>query len=98
MQIDALTALQQATPVKTEKTPGVGQTLNFGDVLAQALDKLNQVQGSADELAGKFIAGGITDLHQVTIAMQEAKLSLQLAVEVRNKIVEAYQEVMRMQV
>ena len=97
MQIDALTALQQATPVKTEKTPGVGQTLN-GDVLAQALDKLNQVQGSADELAGKFIAGGITDLHQVTIAMQEAKLSMQVAVEVRNKIVEAYQEISRMQI
>ncbi|GAB6158029.1 flagellar hook-basal body complex protein FliE [Desulfotomaculum varum] len=70
---------------------------SFAGVLNKAIDKLNQAELKADETAQKFLVGEIQDLHQVTIAMQEAKLTMQLAVEVRNKIVEAYQEISRMQ-
>jgi flagellar hook-basal body complex protein FliE len=72
--------------------------VSFGDVLASAVNKVNEAQLKADKLTGQFLAGEIQDIHQVTIAMQEARLTMQLALEVRNKIVEAYQEMARMQV
>jgi len=98
MQINQLTGLQSVLPVKPENKPASGQSANFGELLNQAVKKLNQVQSQADETVGKFLAGEVKDLHEVTIEMQEAKLSMQLAVEVRNKVVEAYQEILRMQV
>jgi len=49
-------------------------------------------------MATKLALGQIDDIHQVTIAMEKATLSLQLAVQVRNRMVEAYQEISRMQV
>ncbi|SHF37392.1 flagellar hook-basal body complex protein FliE [Desulforamulus putei] len=69
----------------------------FAGVLNDAIARLNQTELKADEAMQKFLVGEIQDIHQVTIAMQEAKLTMQLAVEVRNKIVEAYQEISRMQ-
>lgn len=71
---------------------------SFGEVLGGALDDLNRAQLKADGMVKKFLAGEVQDIHQVTIAMEEARLMMQLAVEIRNKVVEAYQEVSRMQV
>lgn len=70
----------------------------FGQMLNQMIDQIEQNQQQADVLTQKLMTGSVEDLHQVTFAMDQAKLSLQLAVQVRNKLVEAYQEVMRMQV
>jgi len=71
---------------------------SFSKVLNNALKKLNDAKVNADNLTLKFFTGEVQDFHQVAIAMQEASLTMQLAVEVRNKVVEAYQEVSRMQV
>lgn len=71
---------------------------SFGQVLSNALEKVNHAQLEADGAVKKFLTGEIQDVHQVTIAMEQAKLMMQLAVEVRNKVVEAYQEISRMQV
>nr|WP_238480721.1 flagellar hook-basal body complex protein FliE [Desulforadius tongensis] len=70
--------------------------MSFGEVLNDAISKLNEIQLHADEVKLKFVTGEVQDIHQVTIAMQEAKIAMQLAVEVRNKLLEAYQEVSRM--
>lgn len=70
---------------------------SFSEVLDGALKNLNDSQIKADNTAVQFLAGDIQDIHQVTIAMEEAKLTMQLAVEVRNKVIEAYQEISRMQ-
>ncbi len=72
--------------------------ISFGQALSQALGKVNDSQIKADNMITNFLVGDVKDIHQVTIAMGEAKLMLQLAVEVRNKVVEAYQELSRMQV
>jgi len=72
--------------------------LDFEEKIAQALDKLNQSQVKAEQITQDFLAGKVDDVHQVLILAQEAKISLELAVEVRNKIVEAYQEINRMQI
>lgn len=75
-----------------------GGQLPFADVLKDALAKVNEYQLQAEEMAQKLATGEIEDIHQVMIATEKASLSLQLAVQARNKIVDAYQEIMRMQI
>ncbi len=71
---------------------------SFAKILSEAIVNLNNTQVVADNMVLELLTGDIEDIHQVTIAMQETKLSMQLAVEVRNKVIEAYQEISRMQV
>ena len=59
---------------------------------------MNQTQIESDKLTEKLALGQDVDLHQVMIASQKASITTQLTLEVRNKAIEAYQEMMRMQV
>lgn len=59
---------------------------------------VNQMQNQAEQTSVDFSLGKVDNLHRVVVDMQEAMLSLKMAVQVRNKAVEAYQEMMRMQV
>jgi flagellar hook-basal body complex protein FliE len=70
---------------------------DFRAVLNEQLNKLNEKQVEADNYIKDFISGNDVDLHQVMIATEEARLSLELAVQIRNKIVEAYKELNNMQ-
>ncbi|RAK23366.1 flagellar hook-basal body complex protein FliE [Anoxybacillus vitaminiphilus] len=70
----------------------------FSQFLKEAINKVNTEQVKSDIMTEKLVKGENIDLHQVMIASQKASISLQLALEVRNKVIEAYQEVMRMQV
>lgn len=92
--------LPVAVPVQIPETTYKQYTqggLDFRGVLNSAITKLNDVEAKADDVTQKFMVGDVQDIHQVTVAMQEAKLTMQLAVEVRNKVVEAYQEISRIQ-
>jgi flagellar hook-basal body complex protein FliE len=71
---------------------------SFASFLNESLDKVNGLQTESDILTEKMALGQNVDLHQVMIASQKASVSMQLTLEVRNKAVEAYQEMMRMQV
>lgn len=73
-------------------------SLGFSEMLKNKLDEVNDKQIEAEETTQSFIKGEDTDIHEVMIKTEEAKLSLQLAVQIRNKLVEAYQEINRMQV
>lgn len=70
----------------------------FKSMLSEALAKVNDDLIGAEELTQDFALGKNVELHQVVIAMEQASLALQLTIQVRNKIIEAYQEVSRMQV
>ncbi len=70
---------------------------SFKDTLTNFLQEVNQLQIEDAETTEAFLKGEITDLHQVTIAAQKARISLELLLEIRNKLVESYQEIMRMQ-
>lgn len=70
---------------------------SFIDTLKSSLDKVNDSQVNSEEITDKFIKGDDVEVHEVMLATEEAKLSLQMAVQVRNKLVEAYQELNRMQ-
>lgn len=70
----------------------------FSTFLKDAINKVNSDQVQASQLTEKLVKGENVDLHQVMIAAQKASVSLQLAIEIRNKAIEAYQDMMRMQV
>ena len=67
------------------------------DTLKEKLGEVNEKQIAADVATEAFISGEDIDIHEVMLITEEAKMSLQLAVQVRNKLVEAYQEINRMQ-
>jgi len=69
----------------------------FGEILKDAISTANDLQKQSDQQIQKFMAGESQDLHTTVIAMQKADLSFQMMMQVRNKIVQAYQEIMRMQ-
>src|SRR5437773_1533446 len=70
----------------------------FADVLKSSLDEVNKLQENADAAVTALATGDKMSLHDTMIAMEQADLSFRLMMQVRNKIVEAYQEIMRMQV
>ena len=95
--MDKISQIQ--TPfIQAQTIPKVKQVVNFGDLFKQSLEKVNAAQHKSDEMTNQLITGEVKDVHEVMIASQKASLSLQLTLQVRNKVVEAYQEVMRMQV
>jgi flagellar hook-basal body complex protein FliE len=72
-------------------------SVSFMDMLKEKLDDVNEKQIKADEATEAFISGDDVDIHELMLITEEAKMSLQLAVQVRNKLVEAYQEINKMQ-
>lgn len=78
-------------------TPHEAQN-SFKTALNEALHKVNDAQHASQKATDKLARGESIDLHEVMITAQKASITLQTTVEVRNKIVEAYQEIMRMQV
>ncbi|WP_138414844.1 flagellar hook-basal body complex protein FliE [Aquibacillus sediminis] len=78
-------------------TPAEAQT-NFSTSLKTAIDHLNRAQVTSDKKTEALAKGEIDDLHDVMITAQKSSLTLQTAVEVQRKAVDAYNEIMRMQV
>jgi flagellar hook-basal body complex protein FliE len=70
----------------------------FQEFFADAVKKTNQMQLQAQDKQRQLLVGETDNIHDVMIAMEQAGLSFQLTLAVRNKVVEAYQEVMRMQI
>jgi flagellar hook-basal body complex protein FliE len=69
----------------------------FHEVLDSAIDQIQQLQGEAENKVAGVLAGNGTDVHSAMIAVERADLSFQLMMQVRNKIVSAYEEISRMQ-
>lgn len=70
----------------------------FADALKDAIAGVNEQQKTSDMMTQKLISGGDVDLHEVMVAAQKASITLNTTIEIRNKAVEAYQEIMRMSV
>jgi flagellar hook-basal body complex protein FliE len=88
----APTAYVSATPA----TPSVAGSA-FGEALTSAVDGVSSAQNTANQLAIKAVTGDLTDIHDATIAATRAAVTLELVSAVRNKGVEAFTEIMRMQ-
>ena len=77
--------------------PLKGATSSFADVFQKAINDASSLQDDAQQMIESFLRGDAVDLHQVMAASEEAGISLQLLVEIRNKLTEAYRSVMHMQ-
>jgi len=80
--------------IKTEAAPKT----SFSSALSEALKSANETIVESEKMAEKIATGEITNIHDVTIAAQKAQIAMSLTTQVRDKIVESYQEMMRMQV
>lgn len=110
LQNPLLNRLQDVTrtdsPTGPVKLPGISNTPSgapvqpggFGNVFEQMVSSVDTKQDQAQALTRDVLLGRNDNLHQSMIAMQEAGVAFQLMVEVRNKVVESYQELMRMPV
>ncbi|BAI80015.1 flagellar hook-basal body complex protein FliE [Deferribacter desulfuricans SSM1] len=74
------------------------KNVDFSELLKNAIKDVNNAQLQADEAVKKVLSGETKDIHETMIALQKADVSLKLMLEVRNKLIEAYQEIMRTQV
>ncbi len=70
----------------------------FGEALKNSIAEVNKAQVVADQAAEQVVAGETKNLHEAMIKLEEADISMRLMVQVRNKALEAYQEIMRMSV
>ena len=82
---------------KTEKK-SENSSVDFSAILKNSIKEVNDAQLEADEAVQKVLNGETKDIHETMITLQKADVSLKLMMEVRNKLLEAYQEIMRTQV
>lgn len=93
VQAVAPTSLISSTTAAAPSTDGSA----FGSMLAGAVDDLQALKGTADTLAVSAVTGDLNDIHQATIAATRAQVTMEVVAAVRNKGVEAFNEIMRMQ-
>jgi flagellar hook-basal body complex protein FliE len=79
-------------------TAGGASSSGFIDTLQQAIGKANDIQVEADQATEALMTGQTQNIHQTMVALQEADVSFQLMMQIRNKLVSAYEEIQRMQI
>jgi len=103
----AIGAIGTSTPIQPIEFPKLGGaggagkaegTKNFGDQLSGAIDNLQQTQAKSDDLATQVATGKLTNIHDYMIAANQTEIATQLTVAVRNKAVDAFNQIMNMQV
>ncbi len=98
MSIPPVASVGAVGPVTGPDPAAAAEPSGFAAAVANALGAVSEAERSADLLAQDIASGGDTGVHELMVAMSEASLSLELLVQVRNRALEAYQEIMRMQI
>lgn len=80
--------------IKNEKN----NEISFGDYLKNSIDEVNRLQVESQNYKNLLATGEVDNLHDVMIAAEKANIALQLTMSIRNKVVDAYREIMRMQI
>lgn len=88
----------EAAGLETRQLRHINTTDSFADMLNRAVGSVDQTMKESDQQIQDFIAGKTDNVHDVMISMQRAQLSFQMMVEIRNKAIEAYHEISRMQI
>lgn len=97
MSIEALGFLPPVQPIEMGQL-AQKPTSSFENWLGNQLNQVNGKFMNAEQQVQRLAVGDVENLHQVMISLEDAKLSFQLAMQIRNRVLEAYQEVLRMQV
>jgi flagellar hook-basal body complex protein FliE len=88
---------QGGVPLELPEARKGGSGTGFGRLLKDCIDGVDKLQQEADQAARDLATGKVENVHQAMIAMEKADVSFRLMVEARNRIVKAYEEVMKMQ-
>jgi flagellar hook-basal body complex protein FliE len=96
-QIERLPAKQDVTAPSALPSVAPTDDSSFSSLLGKLVSEVNAQQTTAGQNVNALQSGSAVPLHQAVISMEEASLSFQLMVQVRNKLLESYQEIMRMQ-
>ncbi|MCA9460551.1 MAG: flagellar hook-basal body complex protein FliE [Nitrospira sp.] len=97
ISLKSIQAIPEPFALKTPKVEA-SSGRGFGDLLTQAVEQVNRMQHEAGRLEDAVARGEDVNIHQAVIAGEKAGLSFQLMTKVRNKLIDAYEEIMRMQV
>lgn len=96
-----INGLNRNIPANPELANKAGKEEQSGDFVASLngfMKEVNQLQKESGESVERLVSGDVTNIHDVMVAVEKASVSFELMMEVRNKVIEAYHEVMRMQV
>ncbi|NLL04901.1 MAG: flagellar hook-basal body complex protein FliE [Clostridiaceae bacterium] len=94
--VNILSSIPKSNFISTDKTGSVESS--FANYLKDALTKASDLEKESTALTESFAAGNTDNIHQVLIAAEKAEIALQFTMQIRNKIMEAYNEIMRMQI
>ncbi|MFK7827387.1 MAG: flagellar hook-basal body complex protein FliE [Oligoflexales bacterium] len=98
IQNDQLLNWSKKQQNSTESTGPTEDEKSFLDYVSEGVKTVNNIQANADKMSTNLATGKQENIHETMLAISQAELSFKLMVQVRNKALEAYQEVMRMQV
>jgi flagellar hook-basal body complex protein FliE len=98
MEINKINNYLKFNDYQETKTLETENKNNFGDFLKNAVNEVNNMQIESENYKQKLAIGEVDNLHDLSIATEKANVSLQVVMSVRNKIVEAYKEIMRIQI
>ena len=96
--VPGMEQIRSLTKNSDSKSSNLGGTDSFASSLKEAMNSVNTLQKSADKQAQELATGKNQNLHETMITTEKADIALRLMVSVRNKIIDAYHEVMKMQV
>jgi flagellar hook-basal body complex protein FliE len=96
--VQGLGAHDEVGPLRGLQGPPAAGGTAFAARVTDALDQVNQQLLTSQVDLQRLAAGEVTNLHEVMMRLEESRIALQLALQVRNRVLEAYQDVMRMQV
>lgn len=91
-------ALARAAPAVARAEPSAAAGVGFGDLVSRGLADVNQQLLTSQVDLQQLATGNVQNLHQMMIRLEESRLSFQLFLQVRNRLLEAYQDLMKMQV
>jgi flagellar hook-basal body complex protein FliE len=100
MSVESIKGVMASAQEFSLKTQGAEQKSqsNFSNVLSEAIDYLKQTEAEASQATTALLTGESTDLHTALIAAQKAEIAISYTVEIRNRVLEAYNNIMNMQV
>jgi len=98
MTIDPIQLLHNVPNRLENKKSEDNNALSFNDILKQALNSVQDLQKANANYNYLLATGEIENLHKIMIDAEKADIALQFSIQVRNKVLEAYQEIMRMQI
>lgn len=96
--IDGISSITLLPPNNLDTSAVSKSAAGFGDMLTSMMSQVNEKQTTGDQAIEKLQSGEAKHLHEVMIAVEEADISLRMLVQMRNKALTAYEEIMRMQI